>query len=638
MSPRIYNENNKQNNTKGKNEKDSFSGLPVWRIKFIAFIAFIFCFSVIVRLFFLQVKAYSFYRSLADDQHLENSEILPKRGEIFLQEKDLLFPVAVNRDLPTAYLVPREIDQAKILDLSEKISRILSLEKNEVFEKISKKDDVYELLKKRISKDEATQMAEIKEKGVYLMPESWRYYPGENLASSVIGFVGYKDENVEGIYGLEKYFEEKLKGTKGFLKQERDAGGRWISVGEKELYPSKDGDNLILTIDHIIQFKAEMALRNAVKKHNADGGRVLIMNPYDGKIIAMAQEPSFNINKYSEVDDLGLFRNTLISDTYECGSIFKTITMAAGIDSGKVEYDETFEDTGQVREAGFLIENSDGKAYGKQTMTEILEKSLNTGAIYVEKKVGNETFKEYVKKFGFGELSNVELPSETRGNISNLETNRNIEYFTASFGQGITVTPLQILNAYGAIANGGELLKPQIIDYIENAKGEIEKRERELRRKVISKDTANKISLMLESNVKNGHGKHAGVPGYRIGGKTGTAQISDKKVGGYEEGKTVGSFAGYGPIENPKFVMLVVIDNPKDVEWAESTAAPVFGELARFILDYWGIDTTEEYTEQDLIKFNETHNYINYQQEDDLEDEKKSEKDKENKDDTKELN
>lgn len=628
MPPKCYNGNRNKNNNTGIQE---ISVLPVWRMQLVSLIVLILCVSVIARLFFLQVKAYPLYRSLAEDQHFISAEIFPKRGEIFFQEKDSLFPVAVNRDLATAYVVPREIDQSKILDLSERISQILSLEKNEIFEKLSKQNDVYELLKKRLSKDEESQLAEIKEKGVYLLPESWRYYPGNNLASQIIGFVGYKEHDVEGIYGLEKYFENKLKGSKGLLKQERDAGGRWISIGEKQLSPARDGNDLILTIDHAIQFKAEMALRNAIKKHDADGGRVIIMSPYDGKVIAMAQEPSFNINEYSNVENPGLFRNTLISDTYECGSIFKTITMAAGIDSGKVEYEETFVDTGKVKEAGYLIQNSDGKAYGEQTMTEILEKSLNTGAIYVEQKVGNKDFKEYLKNFGFGALTNIELPVETAGNISNLDVDRNIEYFTASFGQGITVTPLQILNAYASIANGGELLKPQIIDYIKSYDGNIEKKDREVVRKVISKDTANKLGLMLESNVKNGHGKQAGVPGYRVAGKTGTAQVANKDTSGYEEGKTIGSFAGFGPVENPKFVMLVIVDNPKDVEWAESTAAPVFGELARFMFDYWGIDETEEYSEQDLVKFNNSHNYINYQEDEEKEikeedDNKKDEK------------
>ncbi len=629
MSPRCY---TGKNNKRGDTENGQLSELSTWRVRSIAVVVLVLCLVVFIRLYLIQVKAYSHYRSLADDQHVISAEIFPGRGEIFLQEKDSLFPVAVNRDLATAYIVPREIDQTKINYLSERISQILSLDKGKVFNKLSKKDDVYELLKRRLSRDEASQIKEIQEDGLYLLPESWRYYPGNSLASQIIGFVGYKEDSLEGIYGLERYFENDLKGSSGLLEQERDAGGRWISIGEKNLRPAKDGNNLILTIDHIIQFKAEMALRNAIKKHSADGGRIIIMEPYDGKIIAMAQEPSFNLNKYSEVDDLGLFRNTLVSDTYECGSIFKTITMAAGLDSGKVEYDGTYIDTGQVVEAGYVIKNSDEKSYGEQTMTEIIEKSLNTGAIYVEQQIGNEGFKEYIKNFGFGELSDVELPREVIGNISNLDADRDIEYFTASFGQGITVTPLQILNAYSAIANGGELMKPQIIDYTEGFAGNIEKREREVKRKVISKDAANKLGLMLESNIVNGHGKLAGVPGFRVAGKTGTAQIADKEEGGYEEGATVGSFAGFGPVENPKFAMLVVIDNPKDVEWAESTAAPIFGELARFMFDYWGIDSTEEYFEEDLAKFNNSHNYINYQEEDDNNDENGKEDDKKEED------
>ena len=248
-------------------------------------------------------------------------------------------------------------------------------------------------------------------------------------------------------------------------------------------------------------------------------------------------------------------------------------------------------------------------------MTEALEKSLNTGMIFAEKQMGHEIFLRYVKDFGFGAKTGVALPGEINGNISNLSSRRAIEFYTASFGQGITVTPIQLVMAYGAMANGGELLKPQIVDYSIDYLGGKSYSEKEVIRNVISSQSAQQVTRMLESNVVNGHGKRAGVPGYRIAGKTGTAQMSDKVRGGYIDGATVGSFAGYGPVDNPVFAMLVIIDRPQGVKWAESTAAPVFGEMAKFILDYKGVEPTETYTEEDLKRFTETHNYISREKE-----------------------
>lgn len=574
-----------------------------------------------LRLFGLQVRAHDFYRQMADDQHMLRQKIFPSRGEIYLQEKDSLFPAAVNQELATAYAVPREIEDPAVV--AEKVSNILAIDKNETLGKLSKKDDLYEVLKRRLSDQEENQIRDAEIKGVYLAQESWRSYPGGALAAQTLGFVGYNGDLIEGRYGVENYFEDDLKGNFGVLEQERDTGGRWISIGSKSLIPAQNGKDIVLTLDHVIQFKAEMALQNAVRRHGADSGKIIIMEPYSGRILALAAEPTFDLNNYSNVEDINVFRNPVVSDAYECGSVFKTITMASGIDAGKVNPDTTYYDSGQVTEAGFTIKNSDLKSNGEQTMTNVLEKSLNTGAIYVEKQLGNEMFYDYVRNFGFGQKTGVSLPHESDGNISNLKTDRDIEFFTASFGQGITVTPLQLVNAYAAIANGGQLMQPQVVKKIgEGDDGTDIDSGGTVIRKVISKSTANQIGLMLESVILNGHGKLAGVPGYRIAGKTGTAQIPDKEKGGYLEGATTGSFAGFGPIDNPKFVMLVIIDYPKDVEWAESTAAPVFGELAKFLMDYYAIEPTEEFSQEDLENFTKTHNYIDNNPE---EEEKKQE-------------
>jgi cell division protein FtsI/penicillin-binding protein 2 len=577
------------------------------RVYLLLFFIFTCVVLIVARLYFLQVKAYGYYQDMADNQHLLRQKIMPKRGEIYLKEKEGFFPAAVNRQLPTIYAVPREVEAPE--EAAEKLAAILSMDKNEILQKVSKPDDLYEVLKKKLSLEEANRIGQEKLKGIYLSDESWRYYPGGSLASQVIGFVAYNENELQGRYGIERSFEEKLKGSAGILEQERDTGGRWISIGAKSITPAQNGVDIVLSLDHIIQFKAEAILKSALQKHQADSGKIIVMDPTDGKILAMAAEPGFNTNDFSKVENVEIFTNPNVSNAFECGSVFKTFTMAMGLDTGKVTPDTTYVDTGIVEEAGHDIRNSDLKANGVQTMTNVLEKSLNTGVIYVERLLGNQEFFDYVKKFGFGEVTGIDLPNESAGNLLNLHSNRDIEYFTASFGQGIMVTPIQLINAYTAIAGGGELLKPQIIESVKK-NGVEERTKREVLRKVISKNTANQLALMLESNVINGHGKLAGVPGYRIGGKTGTAQIIDRETGKYREDATIGSFAGFGPIENPRFVMLVIIDYPKDVEWAESTAAPVFGEMAKFLLDYFGVEPTQEYSAEDLENFNKKHTYL----------------------------
>ncbi len=602
------------------------------RVYFLVFAVAIMGGLIFLRLFNLQVLAHSFYQEVANNQHRLQKKLFPERGKIFMKEKDSLFPVAVNQELMTVYAVSQEIEDPE--KTSYKLADILEIDLGELLNKLNKKSNRFQIIKRRITAEEEKKVRDLNLKGIYMESESWRYYPGGDLAAQLIGFVGYAGNERLGRYGIERQFEQELRGKNGFVDQEKDIFGNWIPVGKRFLLPKQDGSDLVLTIDHIIQYKAELALHNAIKKHKADGGKIVIMDPKEGKILAMANYPSFDLNRFSEVEDMGIFINQIVTDAYECGSVFKPITMAAGLDAGLVEPDTTYVDKGSVLEAGYIIKNSDEKSHGEQTMTQVIEKSLNTGVIFVQEKIGKERFLRYIKQFGFGEKTGIELPNESIGNITNLYTDRKIEFYTASFGQGITVTPLQLAVAYSAIANGGELLQPQIIDKVIRKKGEGEEEEiqvsqREVKRKVISQQSAQKLALMLQSNVENGHGKLAGVPGYFIAGKTGTAQVADKEKGGYLKDITVGTFAGFGPVEDPVFTMVVVINNPKDVIWAESSAAPVFGELAQFILDYFEIEPTREFSAQDLANFAQKHNYLTIEEEDNKESEDKNNKEKE---------
>ncbi len=600
------------------------------RINILSFLVLSLFGIVFFRLYFLQVKSYDYYKEQADRQHFFQSTLEPKRGGIFLSEGSGLLPVATNKEMFTAFAVPSILDDESAEVLSYKVSEILDLDREKVYSRLLKKGDAYEPLKRKISEEEVFKIKELDNEGIQLESESWRYYPNNSLAAQVVGFEGYKNDKKSGLYGVEKSYNDLLLGEKGWLKQEKDAGSRWISIGERFISPAQNGNDLVLSLDYAIQFKAELTLKNAIEKHRAEGGRIIVLDPYSGDILAMAQEPTFDLNNFSEVESPSLYMNSSLANVYECGSVFKAFTMVAGLDAGVIEADSTYVDRGEVQISGYTIKNSEEKVYGEQTMTEIIEKSINTGVIYIEQKLGNDKFLDYVEKFGFGKKTGIELTGELNGNISNLKTNRDIEYYTASFGQGITVTPIQLATAYGTLANGGELVKPKIVKSIIDSKGNEKKIEREVIRKVVSQDASNKVGLMLESNVIKGHGKSAGVPGYRVAGKTGTAQISDKEKGGYIEGSTVGSFAGFGPVDKPKFVMLVVIDDPKDVEWAESTAGPVFGEMAKFLFEHYGIKPTEDYTKGELEKFRKSHNYLNFISKEDEKEENEKDEEKDN--------
>jgi cell division protein FtsI/penicillin-binding protein 2 len=593
-------------NNHSKSDKSSSSQFSSPRIHVLAFFIFVITAAILIRLYFLQVVSYGTYKALADEQHSLFQKLIPKRGEIFLSDKDGLYPVAVNKEVGMVYAVPKEIEDANLA--ASKLSEILGLDRGELYDKIKNPDDMYEVIKHKLSDDEANAVRALNLKGVHLMDETYRYYPAGELASHVLGFVGWKGNELGGRYGLEAYLEDKLRGQEGDIFHSKDNSGGWIALNSKEINYAHDGDTFVLTIDHIIQYETEKILKSAIEKFKADRGTIIVMETDTGRIRALASFPNFNPNDYANVDNMDAFRNLAVSDAYEPGSIFKTITLAAAVDSGKITPNTTYQDTGTVKEAGYSMHNSDLKAYGQQTMTQVLEKSLNTGAIFAEKSIGNKNFADYVRRFGFGSPTKVDLFSEAQGTLGNLNNLKSdIQFFTASFGQGITTTPIQMIAAYNAIGNGGVLVKPEIVQKIIHGDGSEEEVKPEEVRRVISQSSAFQVSTMLRSVVTDGHGKMANVPGYAVGGKTGTAQVASNSAKGYEEGKTIGSFAGFAPTENPKYTVLVRMDDPKTVQWAESSAAPTFGELMKFLLDYGNVEPNLPYTQKDVDVFNVTH-------------------------------
>lgn len=560
------------------------------RTKFLRGIFVFFGFFIIWRLAALQIFDYKFYRALAEGQHSLLKELVPERGEIFIRDygSDNLYPIALNEDYYLVYAEPKNIKDAR--EATDKIVPILEMDYGEVLNKLARPNDPYEPLKKQVSPEIVNKLRALNLSGIGFVKESYRSYPEKGAGGHLLGFVGSNaDGSRSGKYGLEGYFDEELQGKKGSLKSEKNPLGGWIVFGGHNVEPAINGVDLVLTIDRSIQFTICEKLKNAVKKHGADGGSVIIINPQIGAILAICSVPDFDPNEYRKVEDINIFNNPTIFHLYEPGSIMKPFTMAAALDAGEVSPETTYNDEGIVKFSNHTIKNSDGKSYGVQTMIQVLEKSLNTGMVFVVNKLGPKTFRKYLEDFGFNSKTGIELDSEIAGNISSLMKRGDIYAATASFGQGISVTPIELVTAFGAIANGGKLMKPYIVDEIRKDNGFVQKTESRVVRQVISERASRLLGGMLVSVVDNGHGKRAGVAGYSVAGKTGTAQVPKQNGLGYETDVSIGSFVGYAPVDNPKFVMLVKIDKPKDVQWAESSAAPLFGEIAEFLLHYYKV-------------------------------------------------
>ncbi len=556
------------------------------RIFLLLAIVFLSVALIIFRLFNLQVVNHDYYEALASNQHDSEKTIMPRRGEIYLtskvDEKPVL--VATNVDMNLVFAVPKEIEDKKTM--AEMLSTILEISAKDIQEKLETGNQNYVALKKQLTNEVSEKIKTLELKGIHLSPEYVRYYPEKNLASHVLGFFGFKGTERAGQYGTEGKFEKQLAGSKGVIGSETDVAGRWITTASRNLIPAVDGDDLYLTIDSSIQFKVQEVLKKRVENHGARAGSAVVINPKTGAIIAMANYPDFDPNEYSKVSDISVYTNRVLAADYEPGSIFKPITMAGALNEGKVTPETTYEDLGVVDFVDYKIKNSDNEAHGIQNMNQVLEKSLNTGMVFVEQQLGHELFKKYVSRFGFGKSTGFELSGEVPGNLGNLNKKGDVFFATASFGQGVTTTPIQMIQSYTAIANSGKMMKPYVVDKLVHPDGKVEQKEPEILDQVISEKTAATISAMLVNVVENGHGKKAGVPGYYIAGKTGTAQVPYKDRSGYDPNKNIGSFIGFGPVDNPAFLMLVRIDEPKDVRFAESTAAPAFGEIAAFILNY----------------------------------------------------
>lgn len=530
------------------------------------------------RLFQKQVLQHGIYAAQAENQYMVKEESPATRGNIYFSD---MFPAATNSRLYQVLAVPNQIKDKK--DAATKIAPLIGLETDKLFEIIDNNKYYVPPLKKKISEEEGQKVADLKIKGITVVPQSVRLYPEGQLASQILGFV---DAEGNGHYGLEGYYNNELKGIGGETYSEKDTKGNIFDVNSQ--LNARNGTNYVLTVNHDIQYEVETVLQKSVEKYKADSGSVVISDPKTGAILAMANYPTYDNNDSSKVTDQALFNNATITNAWEPGSVFKPFTMAAAVNENKVQPDTTGVFGSEVTVNGYQIHTSTFKAYGKETMTQVLENSDNVAMVWISQLLGKETMEKYFKSYGFGRKTGIELDNESAGSMIDVKHMSDVQQANMAFGQGLTATVLQVLDATATIANKGKFMQPYIVQKTIDYKNKEDLRNPKEVASVLSEETANKTKDMMISVVVNGHGKRAAVPGYAVAGKTGTAQVPDPK-GGYYTDRHVGSFAGFAPANDPKFAMVVRLDNPKNVDWAESSAAPTFGEIAKWLLDYLGV-------------------------------------------------
>jgi cell division protein FtsI (penicillin-binding protein 3) len=553
--------------------------------------------AIIGRLFVLMVLQHSVYAALAAGSHEIYAQLYPDRGTVYVQDSRTKeeYPISMNQDVFTVYADTRKImDDDTAETVAEGIAEVFSYDDDKKFTtylNLNKRDDPYEPLEKRVSEDVVDILREKDLIGIGWVRQPERYYPEANLAAQTVGFVGSDEEGNEiGRYGIEGYWEETLAGKGGFFEGITGVAGNWLPLAGRSFEPAEDGADILLTIDRTVQFQTCEILRASMNEYDAISATAVVMEPSNGAVRALCSLPDFDPNVYGFVNDASVYNNDAVFTPYEPGSIFKPITMAAALNEGVLTPTSIFYDTG-ARDAGCqkAIRNADGKVYEDQTMTGVLENSINTGMVYVVEQLGKEKFTEYVERFGFGIKKGIEIDTEVSGTVASLYENSGdaVDCYTATaaFGQGITATPLQLASAFTAIANGGMLYKPYIVEEVRHANGKRDRIQPKEVGRMLTPQSARLATAMMVKVIDNGHAGHAGVPGYYIAGKTGTAQIAGR--GGYSE-DTNHSFVGFGPVDDPAFVVLVKFEKP-DRRFSASTAAPTFGKIAKFLMEYYQV-------------------------------------------------
>lgn len=556
------------------------------RIVFIFSLCAIFLVVLIVRLGFVQLKDGPFLKNLADEEHYRGVPVAAKRGNIVDCNGNIL---AMSVSTDTVYAVPAEVRKSgKEDEIAVILGESLEMNKEEVKKRITKRTSL-EYVKKKIDSETASVIKSLNLPGIGIVEDSVRFYPNDSLAAHVLGFTGIDSQGLEGI---EHSRDKELTGIPGSILTEYGANGIKIPGGDHEFIPAVQGNTVKLTIDKNIQAFAERELAKimAGQGTNMQGripknASILIMEPSTGRMLAIASSPTFNPNNY-QASDPGTRRNIAIQNGYEPGSTFKAITLAAAIEEKVAKTNEVFVDRGSVEVLGKKIRCWKAGGHGRQTMVEGVENSCNPVFIELGQRLGMDRFYKYLIGFGFGKKTGIEMSGEAKGILANKKKATALDLATMSIGQTNNVTPIQLITAVSAIANGGTLLEPQLVQEITSPAGEvIVPFKEEVVRRVISEETSKLTREILESVVTNGTGRRTFLPGYRVAGKTGTAQKVGK--GGYIQGEYIASFIGFAPADNPRVVVLAVIDGVPF--YGGAVAAPVVQAVMLDTLKYLGL-------------------------------------------------
>jgi len=520
------------------------------------------------------------YIKLADSQHQLKLTLYPQRGLIYDRSMKVF---ALSLKVFSVYAVPRQLDEENKEHIAAKLSEVLGLDYNELFQKLQR-DKLFVWIKRRIDEETAQQVRQLGLNGVGLLKESKRHYPNGGLAAHVIGFAGIDECGLEGI---ERQYNRYLKGQTGHRYLLRDAKQRMLPAFEYEVVPAVDGYNLVLTIDEIIQHIVEEELDNAFGENNAVGASVVVMNPDNGEIYALANRPGYDLNEFKDSTSEQR-RNRAICDYFEPGSTFKIITASTALEAKKVTLDEVFYcEEGEYRVSRHILH--DHRPHGDLTFVEVIEKSSNIGVVKVAQKLGEKLLYEYVRRYAFGEKTGIDLPGETSGFFRPLERWSKLSISAVPIGHEIGVSVIQMVRAMAVIANGGYLVRPHIVQKVVDNNGQVIKGyQAPVPRRVISTQTSQTMRQILKGVVDNGTGRRAKIAGYEVGGKTGTAQKIDAE-GRYSHNKFIASFIGFAPVEKPLFVIAVVFDEPRPYYYGGLVSAPVFKNIAEKILRYLNV-------------------------------------------------
>jgi len=558
------------------------------RLWFLYGMIFIVAGALVTQLFIVQIVHGKEYNRKADRQYSFSGASIFDRGLIYFTKKDGERVSAAT--LKSGFIIA--INPSRLTDARgafDALSKLLPLESDSFFIKASKNHDPYEEIARRVDDKIADKIKKLEIEGVIVSRERWRFYPAEKMGANLLGFVGYRGNSLVGRYGLEQYYDDVL------AREEEDLYVNFFTevfsnINDTFFIEKEREGSIVTTIDISVQSVLENKLLDIEKKWKSDAVGGIVIDPKTGEVYAMASFPTFDPNTFNTVDDPAVFANPIIESVFEMGSIIKPLTMASGIDAGVVTANTTYNDKGFLIVDGSRIENYDGKGRGVVPMQQVLSQSLNTGAAFVMQQLGKDSFRKYMLALGLGEETGIDLPNEVGGIVNNLNSTRDVEYVTASFGQGIAMTPIETARALSALGNGGVLVTPHVVKEIDYSLGPSRELLYNKGKQVFKKETSEEITRMLVNVVDDALlGGKVKLPNYSIAAKTGTAQIARKGASGYYKDRFLHSFFGYFPAYEPRFLVFLYTINPKGARYASQTLTFPFMNITKFLLNYYEV-------------------------------------------------